>query len=659
MADVMASELTSFRGDFAGRIVTADDSDYNAVRAECVWNGQIDRRPWVIARARSADDVAAAVRLAAASGRALAVRGGGHSFSGACTADDAIMIDLGALCDVSVDPVTKTARCGGGTQWSQFDAATQEHGLATPGGLISHTGVAGLTLGGGMGWLTRKAGLSCDNLLSVQAVTADGAVVRASARENPDLFWAVRGGGGNFGVVTEFEFRLHEVGPMVQLALSFWDLDHGPHAFRAIRDQLRDIPGDVGVFLAGLNAPPAPFVPEQYQGAPGYAVLLVDLGSPDTHSRAVADLRLAAPPLFTFDTPLPYTALQQTFDEAAPWGIQAYEKAIDLDELTDESIDVIARHFPRKASPCVVHAHLGARRPVCVNLGRGRHRFRWAAAGPATCSTSPRWPQPPTCSKPTGHVVRSFWADLVPTVGRYGQLRKLHVRIRARTDRRQLRTREVPAAQPAQGQVRPRKPLPSQRQHSRPQRHSRSRQLAWPHRQRGRRAGSAVTTGRAGRTRPCWHALARELAANGPGAGPAYQYQRRRRRGRGHRGRPECAARDRLAPAGATHRLTVRCPVADSAIRRRAYLLPQSTRCHHRRVSSTCHVNCRGGLSFQPWRHRPSGSRQSPGQSPAQCRQCLVCLTSATCYMIGLTDTRTTKRHKCAGSGGSPDVSVK
>jgi FAD binding domain/Berberine and berberine like len=418
MADVMTSELTSFRGGFAGRVVTADDSDYDAVRAECVWNGQIDRRPWAIARARSADDVAAAVRLAAASGRALAVRGGGHSFSGACIADDAIMIDLGALCDVSVDPVTKTARCGGGTQWSQFDAATQEHGLATPGGLISHTGVAGLTLGGGMGWLTRKAGLSCDNLLSVQVVTADGAVVRASARENPDLFWAVRGGGGNFGVVTEFEFRLHEVGPLVQLALSFWDLDHGQDAFRAIRDQLGDIPGDVGVFLAGLNAPPAPFVPEQYQGAPGYAVLLADLGSPDAHSRAVADLRRAAPPLFTFDTPLPYTALQQTFDEAAPWGIQAYEKAIDLDELTDESIDIIARHFPRKASPLsfMPIMALGGQyaEPAEENTAfGGSRRTRYVLDISALALTADLF-------EADQAWVRSFWADLVPTAGGTG-----------------------------------------------------------------------------------------------------------------------------------------------------------------------------------------------------------------------------------------------
>jgi len=418
MSDLLADDLKSFRDELKGRVVTADDADYDAVRAQCVWNGQIDRRPWVIAQVRSADDVAATVRFARACGRDLAVRGGGHNFSGACIADDAVMIDLGALCDISVDPAAKTVRCGGGTRWSQLDAATQEHALAAPGGFVSHTGVAGLTLGGGMGWLSRKAGLSCDNLLSVQLVTAEGAIVRASAQENPELFWAVRGGGGNFGVVTEFEFRLHEVGPMVQLALSFWDLENGPQAFRAIRDQVRDLPGDIAIFLAGLNAPPAPFVPEQYHGTPGYAVLLVDFGAPEAHARAVSDLRQAAPPLFTFDTPIPYTALQQMFDEAAPWGIRGYEKAVNLDELTDDAIDVIARHVPRKASPMSFM-------PLFVLGGRyaepaeedsafgGSRRTRYVLNIAAIAPTAELY-------EADRAWVRSFWTDLVPAAGGAG-----------------------------------------------------------------------------------------------------------------------------------------------------------------------------------------------------------------------------------------------
>jgi FAD/FMN-containing dehydrogenase len=411
----LASELKSFRDDFGGRVVTPDDSDYDAVRAECVWNGDIDRRPAVIARARSVDDVAAAVRLARETGRDLAVRGGGHNFSGACIANDAVMIDLGALSAISVDPAARKARCGGGTRWSQLDAATQEHGLATPGGFVSHTGVAGLTLGGGMGWLSRKAGLSCDNLLSAEVVTAAGDIVRASAEENQDLFWALRGGGGNFGVVTEFEFRLHEVGPMVQLSLSFWDLDHGPQALRAIRDQVKGIPADVAVFLAALNAPPAPFVPEQHQGAPGYAVVLVDHGAPAAWERAVGDLREAVAPLFTFDTPIPYTALQQMFDEAGPWGIRGYEKAVYFDELTDDSIDVIARHVPLKASPMTFM-------PVFVLGGK--------YAEPAEDDTSfggsrrTRYALNIAAIAPTAELldadrawVRSFWTDLVPHAG--------------------------------------------------------------------------------------------------------------------------------------------------------------------------------------------------------------------------------------------------
>ena len=412
MADGLAGDLESFRGGFAGRVVTGDDSDYDGVRAECVWNGDVDRHPWVIARATCAADVAAAVRFAGGAGRAVAVRGGGHNFAGSCIADDAVMIDLGAMCDVRVDPTAQRAVCGGGTRWSQLDAATKEHGLATPGGFISHTGVAGLTLGGGLGWLSRLAGLSCDNLLSVEIVTADGAILRASGDENPDLFWAVRGGGGNFGVVTAFEFQLHKVGPIVQLGLSFWDLDHGADAFRAVRDQVDSFGDDIAIFLAVLNAPPAPFVPEEHQGAPGYAVLLVGHGSPDDHAQAVAALRQELPPLFAFDTPIPFTQLQQMFDENAPWGIRGYEKAVYLDDLSDAAIDVIAQHAPRKASPMsfvpifVLGGNYARHAEDETAFGGGRQTryvLNIAAIAPTAelLQTDRGW-------------VRAFWSDLVP-----------------------------------------------------------------------------------------------------------------------------------------------------------------------------------------------------------------------------------------------------
>ena len=261
------------------------------------------------------------------------------------------MIDLSPMRTVQVDPDTQRARCGGGTTWAELDAATQVHGLATPGGVISHTGVGGLTLGGGIGWLTRRAGLSCDNLVSAQVVTADGRILTASESENPDLHWAFRGGGGNFGVVTEFEFALHDVGPLVHLGLFFWGVDQGVDALRFVRDYTASLPPDTGVQLIGLNTPPAPFVPESFHFAPGYGLAVVGWGSPEEHAELIQPIRDTLPPLFEFVTPVPYAALQQMLDESAPWGIFGYEKALYLGELADGAIDVVAEQFPAKSSP--------------------------------------------------------------------------------------------------------------------------------------------------------------------------------------------------------------------------------------------------------------------------------------------------------------------
>ena len=261
------------------------------------------------------------------------------------------MIDLSTMNDVTVDAGARRARCGGGATWADLDGATQQHGLAVTGGFISHTGVGGLTLGGGMGWLTRMAGLSCDNLVSAEVVLADGRVVRASAEENEDLFWAIRGGGGNFGVVTEFEFALHEVGPLAQLGLFFWPAEQGVEALRHSRSVVAGLPAGVGALIAGLSAPPAPFVPEQHHFAPGFALLVASWGSPEAHAELVAPVRDALPPLFELVTPIPYTELQKMFDEGNAWGMHAYEKALYLDELSDEVIDIFAEQLPRKASP--------------------------------------------------------------------------------------------------------------------------------------------------------------------------------------------------------------------------------------------------------------------------------------------------------------------
>jgi FAD/FMN-containing dehydrogenase len=360
------SGIAAFRTTFRGQALTSSDPDYDSARS--LWNGAIDSRPAVIARCTSAAQVAEAIRFARANGLEIAVRGGGHNYAGHAVCDAGMMIHLGAMNGVSVDPPARRAACGGGTTWGELDAATQQHGLAVPGGFISHTGIAGLTLGGGIGWLTKKAGLTCDNLVAAEVVTADSRIVRASQDEHPELLWALRGGGGNFGVVTSFEFALHEVGPMVNIALFFWGLENGSQALRYSRDFIKTLPDEAAGFLGvALSAPPAPFVPEQYRLRPGHALLVVGFGSAEAHAAIVAPVRKAVPPLFDLVTPIPYVALQQMFNESAPWGILGYEKALYLDELSDAAIATIGEFAPKKQSPlsfCPTFVMAGAYRAL-------------------------------------------------------------------------------------------------------------------------------------------------------------------------------------------------------------------------------------------------------------------------------------------------------
>ncbi|HET6296761.1 MAG TPA: FAD-binding oxidoreductase [Kribbella sp.] len=341
--------IDELRTTFGGTVFGPADEGYDDARR--VWNAEIDRRPAVLARVQDAEDVRAAIAFAVRHDLEIAVRGGAHSVAGDSAVDDGLVIDLSRLNQVTVDPAAKTARVGGGALLADLDAATQAHGLAVPAGMVSHTGVGGLTLGGGMGWLTRLHGLSIDNLVSAEVVVADGRIVRTSEDENADLFWALRGGGGNFGVVTEFEFRLHEVGPIAHYGMLFWEPAHGAEVLELAREVIPSLPPEINVVVGGLNAPPAPFVPEHLHFQPGYALIVTGFGSAEQHAEVLDKLRAALPPQVDFAAPMPYTAVQQLIDEPTAWGAYTYEKGAYLEDLTDDAIAVITDYLGRKQSP--------------------------------------------------------------------------------------------------------------------------------------------------------------------------------------------------------------------------------------------------------------------------------------------------------------------
>lgn len=336
--------LDSLRSKVSGSVITPGDAGYDDARQ--VYNFMIDRRPAAVVQCASASDVASVVRYAAETGTELAVRGGSHSVPGFGTADDAIVADLSAMSTVSVDPEARTARAGGGTTWGGFNEATAAHGLATTGGVISTTGIGGLTLGGGIGYLSRGYGLSCDNLISAQVVTADGNTVTASESENPDLFWAIRGGGGNFGVVTEFTFRLHPVteiygGPM------FFELADGPAIFSYFNEFIKTAPREYGGFPAFQIAPPLPFVPEDRVGEPFIALVSCWTGSANDGEKILQGFRDIATPVAEHVGTMPYADLNGAFDALVPRGLQHYWKAEFVGDLTPEAIALHMEHGSR------------------------------------------------------------------------------------------------------------------------------------------------------------------------------------------------------------------------------------------------------------------------------------------------------------------------
>ena len=339
-----AITLKSLTESVRGPVITPDDLDYDQARR--VHNAMIDRRPHAIVRPANSGDVMHAVRSAEDNGLPVAIRGGGHSVPGFGTADDAVVIDLSSRRGVRVNPHTHTARAEGGATWGDFDAATYPFGLATTGGIISTTGIGGLTLGGGIGHLARGLGLSCDNLISADVVTADGTLHVASEKENEELFWAIRGGSGNFGVVTSFEYLLHPVkdiygGPM------FFELEHTQAVLELYRDYIKDAPEQMGVFPAFQIAPPLPFIPEERHGEPFIALVGCWAGRLDEGERQFQPFHDVAPVLAEHVGPMPYPALNSAFDALVPPGLQHYWKANFVRELTDEAISAHLEHGPK------------------------------------------------------------------------------------------------------------------------------------------------------------------------------------------------------------------------------------------------------------------------------------------------------------------------
>ncbi len=378
--DLDDEAVQAFGAGLRGGLIRPEDDDYDTARA--VWNAMIDRRPALIARCAGVADVITAVNFARTNGLPVAVRGGGHNVAGTAVADGALVIDLSPMKGIRVNPVAKTARVEGGVTWAELDAETQAFGLATTGGTVSTTGVGGLTLGGGFGWLMRCHGLSCDNLLAADVVTADGRFLTASESENADLFWGLRGGGGNFGVVTSFEFRLHEVGPTLIAGPLFHPLNAAREVLRRYRDMVPSMPDALTCHAAILTSP---------DGAQLAALLPAYIGSLEAGEAAVRPLRAIGTPAADLVGPIPYRGLQTIFDAAFPTGRRNYWKAGFLRGLDDAAIDVLVDGYSRAPSP------------YCALL--------LEHYGGAACRVAPEATAFPHRSAPFSLIVLAAWED--------------------------------------------------------------------------------------------------------------------------------------------------------------------------------------------------------------------------------------------------------
>ena len=449
-----SAQLSSFSGELIG----PEDSRYDETRK--VYNAMIDKRPALIARCADAGDVARAIAYGRDNGLRIAVRGGGHNGAGLGSVDDGVVIDLSLLREVTVDPDARTVRVGGGCTWGEVDAATGEHGLATPSGIISTTGVGGLTLGGGIGHLTRKCGLAIDNLLEAEMVLANGEQVTAGASENPDLFWAIRGGGGNFGVVTSFLFRLHEVGTVIA-GPTFWPVESGADVLRAYRDFLPNAPRELNGFFLFGSVPPGPPFPEELHLRPISGVVWCHTGTEEQAAVDMKPLLDALPePLLHGPAPMPHAAIQGAFDGVYPTGDQWYWRADFVNEIPDEAVEIHARFgasLPTWKSTMHLYPINGAAHDVGPTDTAWSYRdanygavFAGVDSGPGQRRGDPA-------------LERRVPGGAPPLLGRR--------RLREHDDGRGpgASARELPwqlrAARAGQSQVRPAEPLPDQPEH--------------------------------------------------------------------------------------------------------------------------------------------------------------------------------------------------
>lgn len=349
----------ALEGQFQGELIGPDHPTYDEARK--LWNGMINRRPALIARCSGVADVIAAVRFARERNLLVAVRGGGHNVAGTAVCDDGLVIDLSALKGIRVDPTARTAQAEPGLLWGAFDQETQRFGLATTGGIVTHTGLAGLTLGGGIGWLMRKHGLTCDNLLSAEVITADGEFLRASPEENADLFWGIRGGGGNFGIVTSFEFQLHPLGPEVLAGPIVYPAEQAEKVLRAYRDFIATAPAELGTIVTLRHAPAVPWLADSVHGRPIVSIAVCYAGPIAEAERVVAPLRALGDPLADVLHSTTYAAIQGMFDASVPHGLHYYWKSHYSGPLSDEAISTLGAHSWKKHSPAsyTIIFHMG------------------------------------------------------------------------------------------------------------------------------------------------------------------------------------------------------------------------------------------------------------------------------------------------------------